>query len=249
VPWRGAIALLRVTPLTSGPFLCSLDFHVLQGSQQFDIHLTDEAETFSFCDNLFVSRTFFVAPASSQAAYNDDNDFTLIYDQGSGNPRFATLAVSGGPAGAAIVLGVNRDFNGDGKADILWRHSSGAVYIWLMDGASVIGQGSPGSVGTDWTVEAVADFNGDGKADILWRHSSGVVYIWLMNGTAVSTAGSPGSVGLDWTIQTVADFNGDGKADILWRHSSGAVYIWHMNGTSVSSVGSAGSVGLDWTVQ
>src|SRR5262250_3185752 len=25
---------------------------------------------------------------------------------------------------------VDRDFNGDGKADILWRHSSGLVYEW-----------------------------------------------------------------------------------------------------------------------
>ena len=31
------------------------------------------------------------------------------------------------------------DFNGDGKADILWRHTTGSVSIWLMNGASVSG--------------------------------------------------------------------------------------------------------------
>ena len=45
------------------------------------------------------------------------------------------------------------DFNGDGKADILWRHSSGLVHIWLMDGTSIGGAGSPGGVGLDWTMQ------------------------------------------------------------------------------------------------
>jgi hypothetical protein len=32
------------------------------------------------------------------------------------------------------------DFNGDGRADILWRQAStGKTYVWLMDGAQVIG--------------------------------------------------------------------------------------------------------------
>jgi hypothetical protein len=45
------------------------------------------------------------------------------------------------------------DFNGDGKADILWRNSStGQVEIWLMNGATLTGQGSPGSPTTDWQI-------------------------------------------------------------------------------------------------
>ena len=45
-----------------------------------------------------------------------------------------------------VVVGVSTgDFNGDGKADILWRHSSGTVYVWLMNGTTVIGAGSPGT--------------------------------------------------------------------------------------------------------
>ena len=64
------------------------------------------------------------------------------------------------------VVGVG-DFNGDGKADILWRHTSGTLYQWQMNGTSVIGAGSPGGAPTDWTVVGVGDFNGDGKADVL----------------------------------------------------------------------------------
>ena len=45
------------------------------------------------------------------------------------------------------------DFNGDGKADILWRHTSGSLYIWELNGPSVIGTGSPGGASTDWQIE------------------------------------------------------------------------------------------------
>src|SRR5205085_1360931 len=95
-----------------------------------------------------------------------------------------------------VTSGRSGDFNGDGTADILWRHTSGAVYEWLLNGTSIIGQGSPGSASTDWTIVGVGDFNGDGTADILWRHTSGLVYIWLMNGTSIlAGSGSPGSAG------------------------------------------------------
>jgi hypothetical protein len=39
------------------------------------------------------------------------------------------------------------DFNGDGKADILWRNSSaGEVYLWLMNGTTIASQGSLGLI-------------------------------------------------------------------------------------------------------
>ncbi|HXJ78797.1 MAG TPA: VCBS repeat-containing protein [Candidatus Methylomirabilis sp.] len=98
-------------------------------------------------------------------------------------------------ASLTVLARTNRDFNGDGRSDVLWWHSSGLVYEWLLNGAAPIGTGSPGSTGTDWTIVGVGDFNGDGKADILWRHKSGVVYLWLMDGTSISGSGSPGAVG------------------------------------------------------
>jgi hypothetical protein len=46
------------------------------------------------------------------------------------------------------------DFNGDGKADIMWRNiTSGTVYEWVMYGTSVIGQGSPGGAPTVWQIQ------------------------------------------------------------------------------------------------
>jgi hypothetical protein len=43
------------------------------------------------------------------------------------------------------------DFNGDGKTDILWRHTvTGALYAWLMNGTQYVGQAYLGTVGTQW---------------------------------------------------------------------------------------------------
>ena len=96
------------------------------------------------------------------------------------------------------------DFNGDGKADILWRHTSGAVAIWLMNGSAILSTAGIGNPGTDWSVAVTGDFNYDSKSDILWRHTSGAVAIWLMNGTALLSAPvSLGGVDLSWQIQAV----------------------------------------------
>ena len=143
----------------------------------------------------------------------------------------------------------DRDFNGDGKSDILWRHDSGALSMWLMNGGSIASTNGLGSVPIAWTVAKVADFDGDGKADILWRDTAGNTAIWLMNGAAVTSSGGLGNVALVWTIAGVGDFDGDGKADILWRNTtSGAVVVWLMNGGAVTSTLGLGTAPVGWTV-
>src|SRR5262249_9589840 len=87
------------------------------------------------------------------------------------------------------AFAATHDFNGDTRSDILWRNdTTGQLVIWLLNGTSVIGGGSPGTV-TDtfnWEIVGQRDFNGDGSADILWRNrSTGQALIWLINGTSV----------------------------------------------------------------
>src|SRR6185312_4722238 len=65
-----------------------------------------------------------------------------------------------------------RDFNGDGKSDILWQHDSGLPWIWTMDGTTVTGSTGLPNPGPTWHVVEAADFNGDSKSDILWQHDS-----------------------------------------------------------------------------
>jgi hypothetical protein len=95
----------------------------------------------------------------------------------------------------------SRDFNGDGKPDLLWRNGAGAVSIWLMIGTAVSGSTVLGTVGMDWTIERVTDFNGDGRADILWRHTSGTLCVWLMNGLRILGTVSLGGVSTSWQLQ------------------------------------------------
>src|SRR5262249_2451539 len=76
------------------------------------------------------------------------------------------------------------DFDGDGKADILWRNSAtGENYIYFMDGRTIANEGFIRTVADqNWQVAGVGDFDGDGKADILWRNSAtGENYIYFMD--------------------------------------------------------------------
>jgi hypothetical protein len=81
------------------------------------------------------------------------------------------------------------DFNGDARADILWRNSvTGENYLFPMFGRFVLA--SEGYIrrvsNLDWQVTAVADYDGDGKTDILWRNlSTGENYLFLMDGLGV----------------------------------------------------------------
>jgi hypothetical protein len=97
---------------------------------------------------------------------------------------------------------VGADFNGDGKADLLWRNASnGATVIWLMDGATQLSAGSIGAVPLVWVIEKVEDFNGDGKSDIFWRNSgNGANVVWLMDGFA-KTVQSASPVPTVWEVQ------------------------------------------------
>jgi serralysin len=144
------------------------------------------------------------------------------------------------------------DFNGDGKADILWRNASASqAAIWYMDGKTVTSGAMYENVADSMEVGGVGDFDGDGKVDIFWRdRTSGANSIWREGKQSLSQAIAL-SVGMDWTIEAVADFSGDGKADVFWRNGSNQVGVWEMNGAQilkgamVNAPGSATAITLD----
>jgi hypothetical protein len=187
-------------------------------------------------------------------------------DRDAGYGIFMADRSASGPT-ALKRLGGTSDLNGDGKSDIVWRKAgpaldSGAGFLWLMNGTTVIGATYLDPIGADWQVQAVADFTGDGKRDILWRNTdpskpdAGNLYLWVMNGGTVvaGTGYTNAQADLSWQIQGVGDLNGDGKADIVWRKTgpaadTGAGFLWLMNGTTVIGATYLSPIGTDWNVQ
>jgi hypothetical protein len=161
------------------------------------------------------------------------------------------------------------DFDGNAKADILWRTDSGALAVWKMDGTQVsgadyirLGQTAVAAPGPDWHILGVADFDGDARGDLLWQTDSGALALWTMDGTHIDSAdylrigsnavGRPGS---DWHIAGTGDFGGDGKADILWQTNGGALALWEMDGNQIKAADyiklgqtTVGAPGADWHI-
>lgn len=114
------------------------------------------------------------------------------------------------------------DFNGDGRSDVLWRHSaSGANTIWATADSST--RVPVSTLGTGWKATAIDDFDGDGRADIFWHHDDSRIRIWR-SGDAASqlVVQSKGH----WALST-GDFNGDGEADLFWRGPTGSNQVWY----------------------
>jgi hypothetical protein len=131
------------------------------------------------------------------------------------------------------------DVNGDGKADLCGRASSG-IACQLSNGSSF---GAPamwtqffGDNGgwallpEYWQTIRFTDVNGDGKSDVCGRGHYGV-YCALSTGTsfaaatqwttAFANAGGWATAPAYWATLKFTDINGDGKADICGRASSG----------------------------
>jgi hypothetical protein len=131
------------------------------------------------------------------------------------------------------------DFDGDGKADVLWRNSStGENYLYFMNGTAIAAEGYLRTVADqNWQVAGVGDFNADGNDDILWRNAvTGENYLYPMDGLAI--LGAEGFLrtvaDANWRIVGTGDFDGDTTADILWRNAgTGENYLYPMDGTLI----------------
>ena len=67
----------------------------------------------------------------------------------------SAIASSGFFDGVPLEWGMAQlgDVDGNGTADVIWRHSiSGAVAVWMMNGLSISSVEFPGSLSTDWVL-------------------------------------------------------------------------------------------------
>ena len=165
------------------------------------------------CDIMFRSKR---ADTQYAVGYYEDGDVTQFRTMGWGVTAEWELADVG-------------DFNGSGRADILWKNSSnGYLGLW-MDGTDQWVALPASNLGSGQSLIGMGDVNGDGKDDIL-INSNGVLGYWDITGILDDTSSTPEwnafgiHVGNEWETIGCADFDGNGKADIvLWRDSDGYV--------------------------
>jgi FG-GAP-like repeat len=133
------------------------------------------------------------------------------------------------------------DFNGDGRADVLWRNNvTGDNAVWFVDARSTNANGrfltdeqfiTTRVPDRNWRIVGAGDFDGDGKADIAWRNeATGDNAIWLMDGRTSKAGGErliTRVAGTDWKIATIGDFDGNGKSDLAWSNTAtGQHAVW-----------------------
>jgi len=181
----------------------------------------------------------------------NNGDFWTIQEYAD---RPAGGAARWGTWWARVKMGrgvVRNDFNGDGKADILFHQTStGKNFMVLMNGKRVLSQGFVRHFAPSWTVAGSGDYNGDGKADILFHQAStGRNIMVLMNGKRVLSQGFVRRFAASWTVAASGDYNGDGKADMLFHQAStGRNIMVLMNGKRVLSQGFVRHFAPSWTV-
>ncbi len=190
---------------------------------------------------------------------NDDTTKTVFAHNQTGSPDFtvANNTISGLKStiltGQGTVIDPNtpaaaqapivhkpdsRDFNGDGRDDILVMSTSGSsAQAALMNGTTKQASTTlAGPASSGWTALFTGDFNGDGKADILWQNNTTqAVVIYGMNGTS-KTASNSLTPGAGWKVVGSGDFNGDQRDDLALQNGS-QVEIWTMNGGTVLGSG------------
>ena len=149
------------------------------------------------------------------------------------------------------------DLNGDGKDDVLLRHSDGRWYYYPMNGRQHLTSGRGAAYitsNTDWQFAGIGDLNGDGKDDVLLRRTTdGRWYYYPMNGrqTLTDQRGAADIVSDPaWELAGIGDLNGDGKDDVLLRHNGDHRWLYYpMNGRQHIS-GERGTANLstdpDW---
>jgi hypothetical protein len=89
------------------------------------------------------------------------------------------------------IIDAHEDFNGDGKADILWQNDNpqsvgfGQTWVSLVDGSTLTNTKFLEGY-QEWSVKNVADLNNDGKADLVFQNS-------ITGDTALITMDSTGT--------------------------------------------------------
>lgn len=142
--------------------------------------------------------------------FNGDGNADILFSQdiGGGANVFGVWTLNGtqvtgksqvgGSSSAGWSLLDHNDFNGDGKADLLFENSgTRELAVWLLDGTSApIAQQVVGTLAAGWTFSGSGDANGDGIADLaFYNDTTKQVGGWLFGSDGLSPLSSRGVIG------------------------------------------------------
>ncbi len=177
---------------------------------------------------------------------NGDGSADIVWQSASGGSsvwfmqgsefRSALNLRNGLLMGPAWTLSGSGDVNADGHADLIWRHSTGRMLAWTMNGAA-FKKATPlaGGMAVEPTTLIIGapDLDRNGSGDLLLHHANGKLNSWLLDRTAIKASASLNSFGRLWRMAGFADFDRDGSTDLIWQHQNGIIAIWFMNGKRV----------------
>ncbi|MCM2414607.1 N-acetylmuramoyl-L-alanine amidase [Streptomyces sp. RKAG290] len=187
-----------------------------------------------------------------------DKDGVLWYYRGSGNPDkpyLARLKVGSGWTQYNGLWGM-RDLDGDGKADLLARNSSGVIYFYKGTGDPAKPFAAKAQIGTGWqiydVIAATGDLNGDGKADFVARDKSGVLWLYTGTGSATAPYAKRTQIGSGWgaykDLLGPSDLNRDGIGDLVARDGSGVLWFYRGTGDAAKPFAAKAQVGTGWQI-
>ena len=133
------------------------------------------------------------------------------------------IAVEGWPSGDSSFTLHQRRAE---LSRLLWRHTSGAITIWTVDGAGTIVSNPRYGPFSGWEPVKIV-VGPDGRTRVLWRHTSGLITIWTLD-TAGNIVSHPthgpraGWIASDMVIRA------DGEIQLAWTRPDGALSVWRM---------------------
>jgi Ca2+-binding RTX toxin-like protein len=96
--------------------------------------------------------------------FNNDSKSDILWRNSNSGEAYIyqmnglAIALEGSIGTVPISSGWNisgtGDYNGDSKADVLWRNNDGTVYAWNMDGLTKLGEGGIRQVDNSWQIAA-----------------------------------------------------------------------------------------------
>ncbi|MFC3299801.1 hypothetical protein FJV46_04790 [Arthrobacter agilis] len=170
-------------------------------------------------------------------------DGTLWFHNGDGKGGYGKAVKIGSRGWNAFTqILAPGDFNGDGKPDLLARHTDGS--LWFYAGTGTVSTTSEGykpgrKIGNGgWQnfdrLLTPGDYNGDGKPDLLGSKADGTLWLWAGTGTITKTnegytkalkIGNGGWQNFTQII-TPGDFNGDKRTDLIARKPDGTLLFY-----------------------